>query len=230
MLCEEYRSAITDAVAGGIMPQGLQAHLQSCEACAAAFAEEKTLFNAMDAALHDLANATVPASLAPRTRAAIAQEPISYPRLRTVWLWVPALVAASLLLVVLLPRLLHDSRYGGGQAIVVAPPPQVDKSEETNQARVGAAEQPLRNVRRRPELSPAILRVSQGPQVMVPRDSEAAVLHYAAILRQRVDLGKSLAAFDVQKPATIEPLEIAEIHSDPLSIDPLAPEEPGGTR
>jgi hypothetical protein len=55
-------------------------------------------------------------------------------------------------------------------------------------------------------------------------------LRYAAVLRQRVDLGKSLAALDVQKTAKIEPLEIAEIHSDPLSIDPLAPEEQGETR
>jgi hypothetical protein len=55
-------------------------------------------------------------------------------------------------------------------------------------------------------------------------------LRYAAVLRQRVDLGKSLAALDVQKTAKIEPLEIARIHSDPLSIDPLAPEESGETR
>lgn len=227
MLCEKYRSAITDAVVGGIMPPEVQAHLQSCEACGVAFAEEKKLFNLMDEALCNTANAMVPPSLAPRARAAIAQEPISYPRLRTVWLWAPALVAASLLLVVLLPRLLHDSQSGGGRVIVVAPPLHLDNSDKTNQATVSSTEQPVRNVQRRSTSHPAILRVSQRPQVVVPRDSEAAVLRYAAVLRQRVDLGKSLAALDVQKPAKIEPLEIAQIHSDPLAIDPLAPEEPG---
>ena len=230
MLCEEYRSAITDAVAGGSMPPELQAHLQSCEACHAAFAEEKKLFNLIGEALRNTANAIVPPSLAPRTRAAIAQEPTSYPRLRAVWLWAPALVAASLLLVVSLPKLLHDPQSGGDRVINVAPPLHLDNSEKTNQAAVNGAGQPLRNVRRRPKSHPVLLRVSRRPQVIVPRDSEAAILRYAAVLRQRVDLGKSLAALDVQKPAKIEPLEIAQIHSDPLAIDPLAPEEPDETR
>lgn len=220
MLCEECRSAITDALASGSMSSRLQAHLQSCEACGVAFAGEKALFTAMEVALGDTANADVPVSLVPTVRAAIAGEAAPSPRLRVVWSLAPTLVAVSLILIVFSPRILRHSHSSNVSVVEVTP----DRRDRVSMKADSTAAVPRlsASVRQRHATQRAIPRVARGPRVIVPADSEAAVLRYAAFLRRRADLAKSLAAAQAQTPAQIKPLEIAEIRSEPLSIDPLA--------
>ncbi|HXJ05249.1 MAG TPA: hypothetical protein VNH65_09135 [Candidatus Acidoferrum sp.] len=90
MPCENYREALTEAAATGAAPSSeLRSHLDGCESCRAAFAEERQLFAAVDAGLRASANAEVPASLLPQVRAKLNE--LAVPRRS----WIPAYVAVA---------------------------------------------------------------------------------------------------------------------------------------
>jgi hypothetical protein len=76
MPCEHYQNALIEAAASGVEPQGeLRAHLANCATCRTAFSLEQSLFSSMDEGLRAAANPEVPASLLPRVRARLADEP-----------------------------------------------------------------------------------------------------------------------------------------------------------
>jgi len=76
MFCESYRKSLSSAAIGGeALTRGQQAHLEGCSSCRAALAEERALADSIDAGLHTLANAEVPASLLPSVRAKIGTAP-----------------------------------------------------------------------------------------------------------------------------------------------------------
>src|SRR6266849_5604380 len=76
MPCEPYQNALIEAAASDSEPQGeLRAHLAACAACRTAFAQEQSLFSSMAEGLHAAATPEVPASLLPRVRARLADEP-----------------------------------------------------------------------------------------------------------------------------------------------------------
>jgi hypothetical protein len=70
MPCQHYKDALIEvAASGGVSSGELRAHLFECASCREAFAEEQSLFAAIDSGLHAEANAEVPPSLIPRVRA-----------------------------------------------------------------------------------------------------------------------------------------------------------------
>jgi hypothetical protein len=72
MPCEHYKDALMEAAASGAAPQDeLRAHLVECSSCRAAFAEEQTLFAAIDSGLHAAANAEITPSFLLRIRSSI---------------------------------------------------------------------------------------------------------------------------------------------------------------
>jgi hypothetical protein len=67
---EHHKDALIEAAATGAeLRDELRAHLEVCDSCRAAFAEEQALFASIDAGLHAEANTQVPPSFLPRVRA-----------------------------------------------------------------------------------------------------------------------------------------------------------------
>ena len=69
MFCESYCQLIDSLAAGEPLPPELAKHVAGCSACTSAFAEERTLFAAIEYSLGVAVNVPAPPSLLPRVRA-----------------------------------------------------------------------------------------------------------------------------------------------------------------
>jgi hypothetical protein len=137
MSCEHYKKALIETAAqqsdslitvgGDGVPAALTEHLQTCPDCRVAFAQEQSLFAAIDASLHSTANAEIPPSLFPRVRAQI--ETSAPPIIR----WSPvsfALAAAALLTFLLVGKAIFNNPVQQGIPVAVdfhsePTPPQI---------------------------------------------------------------------------------------------------------
>src|SRR5690242_14248654 len=132
MLCEHYKDALIEVAAAGAAPRGeLRAHLVECASCRAAFAEEQTLFAAIDSGLHAAVSAEVPPSLLPRVRTALDEA--STPQLR--WLQPVVFVSASAVLafgIFLIARPRHAPPEDVAKQGGVAVPGAVARAPKTN--------------------------------------------------------------------------------------------------
>src|SRR5262249_10140327 len=89
MFCETYDQSLKDAAATGEpLSPALRQHIASCDPCRTTFAKEQLLYAAIDSSVKVVANAHAPATLVPRVRVAIADEP--QPKTFSIWLWVLA--------------------------------------------------------------------------------------------------------------------------------------------
>ena len=100
MFCNAYNKSLTEAAAvGKELAPALQKHLSECEFCRNAFAEEKSLFAAIDSVLHTAANTEVPATLIPRVHVALNNEPVPQSRgFNFLWGFGGAAVTAAIVL------------------------------------------------------------------------------------------------------------------------------------
>jgi hypothetical protein len=235
MPCEHYKDALIEAAASGLdladapgsSPElhTLRLHLESCASCRTAFAQEQSLFAAIDTGLRAAANPEVPASLLPRVRVALEQEA----PFRRSW-FSEALVLATASAIVLAvftvrmiratkgsvesvntavatraPLPLPEPAHGRGHALI---------AESTAQANDFPTSRARHTSRARPDIAPAT-----APEVLVPKDQEALLVSYAEQwhLRKRAPL----VAADVAD-ATLEPLQVAPIQIAQLDVKPLA--------
>src|SRR5439155_26745984 len=175
MFCETYIKPLTDAAASGELSAAQREHLASCEPCRIAFAEEQSLFGAIDSGLRTAANSEIPATLIPRIRVAFNDEPAPLRRSFSFLVWGFASAAATAGVVLGLihlsskPALVEPSRPAP-----VAVAQNSPKRTPLNPARTGAVS-PLQHVKS-VALAASNSSTREFPEVIVPPDEGAALL------------------------------------------------------
>lgn len=219
MPCKHYRDALIEVAASGSAPHvELRAHLSECASCRADFAEEQSLFQAIDSGLHPKANADIPPSLIPNVRARLDEAVI--PRFR----WVPSAVFAfsgmALALIgflVVRPHPTAPEEFAKQRTIVVPSPtvaaakgnPERVSSEGALAAvvRVGHS-RASRNSTNPPSAA------SSNPEVLVPPDEREGLAKLVATLNEHADVAAALLAQRPEKKdtlITVDPLKISDI-------------------
>jgi hypothetical protein len=217
MFCESWREPLTDAAISGEQPsRDAASHLSGCGACRSAFAEERQLFAAIDHGLHAAANAEVPASLVPRVRVAIAEQPA-----RTAWripVW--AFAGAALLVIAALAyewsRPTHSARLPEVTDSTPAAPPQPKISDPGPRFVVAP-----------PALTPSVqpttartVSTRREPEVLVTGEDHANLLRYLNQVRAR-NVNSAAPQVIVAGDTSIKPLEIVQLDMPELTIKPL---------
>jgi hypothetical protein len=217
MPCEPYQSALTEAAASGLEPQGeLRAHLTACAECRAALAQEQSLFSSIDTGLHAAVNVEVPASLLPRVRTQIAEETAVTRGWIPSWLTVAAAVAVLVAFIAarplwrtgVVPAPVRTASNVGSTAPGVLPPH--DQNLNAAPPAVTNFVPPTQTAATR---NPAPREAM--PEVLVPRDQEALLVGYAEQWTQRKRAPLVAANFD---PTNLSLLQIAPIQIDQLDV------------
>ena len=218
MFCETYNKSLTHAAASGESSPAQREHLASCEPCRIAFAQEQSLFGAIDSGLRTVANSEIPATLIPRIRVALNDKPAPQRRSFSflVWGFASAVVTAGVVL-----GLIHlSSKPAPVEPSRPAPVAVAQNSPERtslNPARTGAVS-PLQHKR------PAVLIESrnsrpESPEVLVPDEERAAFARYMAQISPspaNISVRAVLAPRGPQESVQISPIEIASLEPRPL--------------
>jgi hypothetical protein len=223
MPCEHHKDALIEAAASGAAPQDeLRAHLVECSSCRAAFAEEQTLFAAIDSGLDAAVSAEVPPSLLPRIRAALDEA--ATPQLR--WLQPAVLISAGAVLAFAI-FLIAQPRHAPSEDVAkqggVAVPAAVARAAKTNPGQNVPEGTQIATIRA-PHFHPTRISTnsnsaaSSNPEVLVPPDEREAFARLVAVLNERSDVAAALVAKTPQKDAvaTADPLRIPDIEIKPL--------------
>src|SRR5882762_3163702 len=100
MFCEAYNQSLMDAAASGELSPALRRHLAECEACHTTFAQEQSLYAAIDTGLHGAANSEIPSTFLPRVRVALNNEPLRQANFQT-WVFAGAVFASAVIVAVI---------------------------------------------------------------------------------------------------------------------------------
>jgi hypothetical protein len=222
MPCENYREALSEAAAiGSISSPQLRAHADSCAACRTFFNDEVRLFAAIDGTLQSKMNQDVPASLLPRVRARISEQPVS----NGYWssAWTALLTSAALAIGFFLLRGVEHH----------ASPQQTERAEEARN--ITPAQSQLAPVPEHvhPSAPPIRKRVSRvavkalprasPPLVLVPPGQREIIDQLVNNLRRGEISGKELVAEANTPNPEIPP--IAPVSVGFVQIKPLNPED-----
>jgi len=229
MPCEHYQNALIEAAASGAEPQGeLRAHLANCAACRTAFSQEQSLFSSIDEGLRAVANPEVPASLLPRLRARLADEPAPIRSWRF-----PSFVFAGAVAMVAVFLVARTAWHAN-----VEPPPSSTASDATTsstaqperQTQNSNAAPPFtgnsaahpQDAATRTSVHPASRATRDSmPEVLVPPDQEVLLVSYAEEWNRRKRLPLVAANFDA---TNLPPLQIAPIQISHLDVMLMAEE------
>jgi hypothetical protein len=221
MLCEDYRKELTEAAAGGsALSRESRAHVEACTSCRAFFEEERQLFAGIDSGVRFTANAEVPASLLPRTRANLREQQVP----RRSWLPVSAVFAAALMLIIVI-------FIRGQRRASVAPNPLVstaaDDPAPTESASVAAPSvhsgkmvRSSKTMTRQQGITRGAMASTNVAVLVAPGQKEATDLLLIALRTGAVN-GDVLVAERIEKPS--QDVEIAPLAISPIEIEPLAP-------
>ena len=229
MPCEHHKDALIQAAASGVEPEGeLRAHLEACDSCRAAFAEEQALFASIDAGIHVKANADVPVSLLPRVRARLDEADAP----RNSWITSRFVLATAAVVVVVFFAARAVRHINAGREPVasvertnvpqVAPPsprqsPVVVSSGVKNSVAPRQFNSPKNSA-----AAEVAVGVKTEPEVLVPRDQETLLAAYA----EQWNLHKRAPLIAQDSNATIlVQLQIAPIQIDELGVKLLAEEK-----
>jgi len=226
MPCEHFKNALVEAAAGGAAPQGeLRAHLETCESCRAAFAQEQSLFGAIDSSLHATVNSDVPPSLFPRVRASLDEAVVTHHRWFVSWsVLAGAAVSVGVLFAVVVLRESNIARNPENSVANSSSTPPVNVSpgipDSSGPAVPPSFTTPPRFSAAR-NLAPRLASEKHIPQpeVLVPRDQEVLLASYAQ--QWRVRKRAPLVAKNLDD-TTVVPLEVALIQIDQLDVKLLA--------
>lgn len=221
MFCKAYQESLKDAACGGGLEENARAHLASCAACAAAFAEEQALFAAIDNGVARIVNSEMPPSLLPRVREAVAQERIAPGGFLRGWVWIPAAATAALAIAVLLPRSFHQPVLPPVQNVQQPSSGVAISAEPFRASAPSLIQAPAHKTRRTSSAH------SSPVEVLVSRQEEAGLKQYAAVLRTRRDIANALIESSANASMEIQPLEIASMEWPELAIKPLAEDRNG---
>ena len=223
MFCETYIKPLTDAAASGELSAAQREHLASCEPCRIAFAEEQSLFGAIDSGLRTAANSEIPATLIPRIRVAFNDEPAPLRRSFSFLVWGLASAAATAGVVLGLihlsskPALVEPSRPAPVAVAQNSPKRILPWPPRNPISRTGAVS-PLQHKR------PAVLIESrdsrpESPEVLVPDEERSAFARYMAQISRspaNISVRAVLAPRGPQESVQISPIEIASLEPRPL--------------
>lgn len=224
MPCQRYKDALIEAAASGAAPSGeLRTHLAGCASCLAAFAQEQSLFAAMDAGLRMTVNAEVPPSLLPRVSAGLDQVSVA-PRVR--WLQPLVFASGSVALILMVFLMTHPHRpMPEGTAkhgpILQAPvTPRTDTSPE-NAPPANTKIASIRANHSHTAGNSTILHsaASSNPEVLVPPDEREAYARFVATLKERSGVVVTLRAHASEKRDALvsaDSLQIPDIEIKPL--------------
>jgi hypothetical protein len=225
MSCERHKKELIAAAASGIEPTPvLRAHLNDCASCRAQFAQEQSLFAAIDASLHFRANSEPPPSLLPRVRAQMDEVALpSLGRFPTqVALAVSTILAVALLISVDIargPRVREMPLAVARVATSVAPeaPPSARNvtPAEPHSSRLSNRRAPAHHGVPQPRaiIAPAVTAVAFVP----PGRREAMDRLIRAIQQGQIDA--TTLVVGLQSQAT--DLEVAPLQLQPLEVEPL---------
>ena len=230
MFCESYRQPLMDSLAAGEPLSGDSAkHLAGCDLCSAAFAKEQALYVAIDYSLVVAANAPVPESLLPRVQAQIAaRSDKAFWRSPILGFAMLVLVAGMAALSPVLHWRSERSFSGPEDHQAAASKVQFSVSRQAS----GSPVQPAPHVKRyapRSKPASAVLsrgKVRAGTEVLISLEEQEGLERYAADLRGKVLLNGARAASATNDTAfKIEPLQIAAMDQQQLTIEPLESDE-----
>jgi hypothetical protein len=218
MPCEHFKNALTEAAIAGREPQAeMRAHLDDCLSCQTYFAEERSVFSAIDESLRATANAEVPPSLLPQVRVALRDAP--GPKSFTS-VWFALAGAAALIFLLLLARTTFHSGAQDGRTdvAVIAKPRSPETSPQPGETapvpapsvRAAAPAQPQTPKRRRSIEAPT---GSPEAEILVPRDQELLVVQYAAEWhrRKRAPLVAQNSGSSELELLEMAPIQIAQL-------------------
>lgn len=225
MSCERYKKDLIAAAASPTEPTpALHAHLQACASCRAQFAQEQSLFAAIDATLHSHTNSEPPPSLLPRVRAQMDE--VASPSLgrfsTQVVLAFSAILAVAVLIgidIAHLPRVREMPSMVARVATPVAPeaPPSARNitPAEPHSSRLANRHVSAHHgvPQPRPIMAPAFTAVAFVP----PGRREAMNRLIRAIQQGQIDATTLVADFQSQTTS----LKIAPLQFDPLEVKPL---------
>jgi hypothetical protein len=229
MSCERYKTVIVEAAAAGEVGPPLRLHLEDCAACRAAFADEQSLFSAIDASLSQRMNASPSPQFLPRIRSAVDLENSGWSvRGSNVWFrWLPIAGVAAAACLALIFSVRHHSmtqeqRQPTTSAVAQRPAEGQIRAQQV-QPKPEAAVRAMAGSVRRPakrELQPHANGIERKPEILVPSDERVALAQFVAGLFRRREVALALA-----RPAPFEPqpetspggpLEIAKLEVPPL--------------
>jgi anti-sigma factor RsiW len=219
MNCEQSQKGILDALAAGEakLPGAVAAHQQDCAACQAYYESQVMLFRQLEEGLTAIANEEVPASLLPRVRARLDEEPSQR------YSWMPAWGMAAIAAVILGVSLGFVLRQPKHPAVLLENVPMAARGAENP---VPGAQSPrtvvtpsLNQVHEHRRTSAAVAKSSEAvPEVIVLPEERAAFAKFVG-QQQEVTLALAHAA-----PANDDlPVEIASLEIEGLEMKPLDP-------
>jgi len=225
MPCEYFKNALVEAAATGAAPQGeLRAHLETCESCRAAFAQEQSLFQAIDSGLPAAVNADVPPSLLPRVRASLDDAAAARSRWFVSWpVLASAAVSVAVLFAVVVLRQNHIARNPENSVVSNPSSPLASVSPELRDSSTQAVPPSVSarshfSVARNSTSRSTLERHTPQPEVLVPRNQELLLASYAQQWGARKRAPLLAANLD---DTTVTPLEVDPIQIDQLDVKPL---------
>jgi len=220
MFCSTYNKSLTHAATSGEVSPAQREHLASCEPCRAAFASEQSLLAAIDSGLRAAANFEVPATLIPRVRVAINNEPaerLSFQK----WIFASAVVTCALAATIILQLKHREAPIPLKTAVTrtpARPAPQLGILRPS--VSVTAPESPQRvNKSETVRPNPADSAASITAEVLVPDEERAAFARFLAHQKGRAAESSAAVLLVPEAPkelVAIPPVEIASLKVIPL--------------
>ncbi|HLZ91048.1 MAG TPA: hypothetical protein VKQ28_04980 [Candidatus Acidoferrum sp.] len=219
MLCDKYKEALMEAAAdGAALPSSLREHVEACALCGARLAAERTLFAAVDAGLHEAANAKVHSSFLVNVKANLATETIPARNPIPGWAFVCATAAIALAAVFLsLPRDAHNQARteaitfsnrvptgAGGVELSLAP----ERKTRYSAKAIGA-----------PEKQNLAGNANHEPEVLIQPEEEEFLKRFYAAGRSQTGDARAVVTEDHEVPP--RPLVIEQIEVRDLKIENL---------
>ncbi len=215
MFCLTYNKSLTDAAAGGEVSPAQREHLASCEPCRAAFASEQSLFVTIESGLRAAVNSEVPATLIPRVRVAINNEPTQQPSFKK-WIFAGAVVTCTLVATITFQLKHREAPVPFKTAVTqapVRPSPQLGILRPPVYA--AAPESPRRvNKSETVRPSPTDAAASIAAEVLVPDEERAAFARFLAHEKGRAAESSAAVLLVPEAPkelVAIPPVEIASL-------------------
>ena len=232
MPCEQYKDALIEVAANNVAPSGeLREHLAACVSCRAAFAEEQSLFAAIDAGLHAAANAEVPTSLLPRVNARLDEAAARRFRWRQPLVLASAAVALAIPLF-LMSRTRHAAPQEVAQQGAVVFPAPTTHTAKANSERVASHDTRIAGIRVRHSHASSTNHhsaASSDPEVLVPPDEREAFARFLSrnyALAEQASVTAAPAPRSPQESLQILPVEIASLTVTPLNQDEGKDQQP----
>ena len=224
MFCSTYNKSLTDAAASGEVSPAQREHLASCEPCRAAFASEQSLFAAIDFGLRAAANSEVPATLIPRVRVAINNEPAQRPSFQK-WIFAGAVVTCAFAATIILQLKHRETPVPFKTAVTQTPARSSPQLGILRPSVSAAAPESPRCVNKSETVrsSPTDADGSITAEVLVPDEERAAFAKFLA--SEQIVSSKSSAVVlrAPEAPRDLAPLPSVEIAR--LEVLPLNGEE-----